>query len=329
MIDRLKAESRLVLDATLSPLAGSSFQPTGFPDLGAATFQRPGQPPGLLVESVQSMANHLEARGWDGPGRKPRPPLESLPYVAVESAEDGDFLTSSRLEPHRLAAAYIREADIEGTAGTAWLGSRLGLKAGKPLDWAHIYRAVFELDPLCLIHGVFFSAKPWTGNPKVRRAVSAVVEARDVSPLVSGGLKRDDVAVKSEVGRGAEEGYGFVPFGRTEWTAREIRLTAVIDLSQIRGYGLGDEAERLLTLVALWEVSSLLSEPLRLRTACDLDIEAVRTRRPSGFELGSPADLAAEIAAVTEQVPAGPWRARWPAASVKKPVEAAPATAST
>jgi CRISPR-associated protein Csb1 len=32
--------TRLVFDAELTPLMGSSFQPTGFPDVGAATFTR-------------------------------------------------------------------------------------------------------------------------------------------------------------------------------------------------------------------------------------------------------------------------------------------------
>ena len=32
---------RTVLEADLAPLAGSLFQPTGFPDLGAAEFERP------------------------------------------------------------------------------------------------------------------------------------------------------------------------------------------------------------------------------------------------------------------------------------------------
>ena len=52
---------RQFLDVELAPVAGSRFQPTGFPDLGAATFDRPG-PNGdwvksLLVESAQSIAN--------------------------------------------------------------------------------------------------------------------------------------------------------------------------------------------------------------------------------------------------------------------------------
>jgi CRISPR-associated protein Csb1 len=246
------------------------------------------------------MTNHFEALGWDGPARQPRAPLAGLPYIEVAD-EDGAFLTSSRLEPHRLAAAYVRDAKIDGKGGTEWIGERLGLLPGKPLDWPQIYKALFELDPLCLVHGVFFSDKKWHGNPKVRRALTAVIEAHDIEEVVSGGLKRDDVQFKSDAkgGRGAEEGYGFVPFGRTEYTAASIELTAVVDLEQIRGYGLGEEPTRLLTLLALWEIQGLLAQPLRLRTACDLAVVNVAVARPEDFALPATDELAHAIEQTT------------------------------
>lgn len=321
MIAALEDEPRLVIDARLEPVLGSTFQPTGFPDLGAATFQRPGDPPALLVESVQSLVNHFEAVGWDELGGEPREPITGLPYLRVVHAEDERYLTSSRTEPHRLAAAYIRDAEIDGAKGTDWIADRLGLESGRPLDWPHIHAALLQLDPLCLLHGVFFSDKAWHGNPKVRRALAAVIEAHDVAPAISGGLKRDDVAFKQGAegqGRGAEEGYGFVPYGRTEYTAREIVLTASIDLAQIRGYGLDEPTTRLLTLIALWELARLLEQPLRLRTACDLDVASVAARRPGGFSLPSAADLGAEIEArgVSFDAP-GARVVRWPAAKAK------------
>ena len=67
--DALKDQPRLLLKAKLQPVQGSRFQPTGFPDLGAATFDAPNGDNGskkmLLVESAQSMANRLEAVCWD------------------------------------------------------------------------------------------------------------------------------------------------------------------------------------------------------------------------------------------------------------------------
>jgi CRISPR-associated protein Csb1 len=306
MIDTLRGESRLILKATLKPVAGSSFQPTGFPDLGPAEFERPradGQPPekALLVESVQSMANRLEDVGWDGTTQKPVKQIASLPYVEVrEKGGDRRFLTSSRLEPHRLAGAYIRSSAIDGSRGDAWLAERAGVQNGPPLDWRSLYRFLFHLDPLCLIHGVFFSSPEWkkVGNPRVRRAVTAVIEAHGVRPLVSGGVKRDDVNPTTGENRDSSEGFGFVPFGRTEFTAEDIELSAVVDVEQLRGYGLGDDETDLLTAVALWEVRSLLDRPLRLRTACDLELDGEPAMtRPEGWELPSCADLESAIAA--------------------------------
>ena len=62
--------ARLLLDVALEPAIGTRFQPTGFPDIGAAEFERPvrngdGVPTwerSLLVESAQSMANRLRER---------------------------------------------------------------------------------------------------------------------------------------------------------------------------------------------------------------------------------------------------------------------------
>jgi len=316
MLEALEGAPRLLVDAILAPIASTTFQPTGFPDLGAAEFQRPGSPPSLLVESVQSLANHFESLGWDDSERLPINALARLPFVEVVHSDDGRFLTSSRLEPHRLAAAYVREATISGSTGAALIAERLGLQKETPLDWPRIYRTVLQLDPLCLLHGVFFSAQAWHGNPKVRRALTAVIEATDVAPAVSGGLKRDDVQFTSAEGRGAEEGYGFVPFGRTEYTAGEIRFRAVVDLAQIRGYGLTDPETRLLELIAIWELAALLSGPLRLRTACDLDPQRIEIRRPEGFALPAAEDLLLEVESAAVAVHfdnPGALRASWPA----------------
>src|SRR5947209_19667897 len=63
-LSELDKASRLLLTVPLQPVQGDRFQPTGFPSLGAATYQtREG--PKLLVESAQSMANRLETTCWD------------------------------------------------------------------------------------------------------------------------------------------------------------------------------------------------------------------------------------------------------------------------
>lgn len=262
--------TRLTLE--LTPIAGARFQPTGFPDLGAATFERANDDGELLlVESVQSMANHLESTTWDTALREPAAPVADLPYVRVVDTT-GAFLTSSRLEAHRLAAAYILDGKIDGADARPALQERFNLAKGKPLDMRHIAREVFRLDPLSLIHGVFFAQSAWPWQPKIARAMTSFVEATNVRAAVSGGVKKDSVHNETVPGRSSAEGYGMVPHSRVEYTAAAIRLYTVIDEQQIASYGLSGPATELLSALAWWELATLCDGGFRLRTACDLVI---------------------------------------------------------
>lgn len=265
------------LDVRLEPLVGERFQPTGFPDVGPALFQRPVGEDGwqdcLLLESAQSMANHLEATSWDEGLQTPVPAFAGMPYVRVIGA-DGDYLTSSRTEAHRLAAGFVKDSALDGVNMKDVIRQRLGLRDDSPRAPRDVALAVFALDPMCLVHGVFFaeSAKVWPGQPKVARALTAFVEAHDVRPAVSGGVKRDDVRHSVADTGGAAEGYGFVPFHRTEYVARDIVASFALDLDQLASYGLPEPATALLATAARWEVRRLLDGGFRPRTACDLAI---------------------------------------------------------
>jgi CRISPR-associated protein Csb1 len=262
---------RHIFNVALEPVAGSRFQPTGFPDLGTGTFKKPtssGWVDAILVESEQSMANHLEGTAWED--EKPHPAVSGLPYVRVE-ASTGEYLTSSRTEAHRLSSAFIRESKMtDGSETIDFLKSALNLRDDKPLSGRHIAAAVLKLDPFCLVHGVFFADPKLPGQPKITRALTSFVEAEDVRPAEYGGVKKDDVRHKNAEDGGSGEGYGSIPFHRTMWTARSITGSFVIDLDQIRSYGLDANATRLIEVIALWEVRALLDGGLRLRTMCDL-----------------------------------------------------------
>lgn len=265
------------LDVRMQPLAGARFQPTGFPDVGPALFQRPMGESGwqdcLLLESAQSMANHLEATSWDDGLQAPVPAFRGLPYVRVVGP-DGGYLTSSRTEAHRLAAGFVKDSTLADVNMKDVIRERLGLRDDSPLAPRDIARAIFALDPMCLVHGVFFAenAKVWPGQPKIARALTAFVEAHDVRPAVSGGVKRDDVRHSVADTGGAKEGYGFVPFHRTEYVAREIVASFALDLDQLASYGLPEPATALLATAARWEVRRLLDGGFRPRTACDLAV---------------------------------------------------------
>lgn len=270
---------RQLFDIDLVPVAGERFQPTGFPDIGTALFTRPNRTPdglswvdSLIVESTQSMANHLEGTGWDRGNNTPVGALSGLPYVRVLDV-DGGYLTSSRSEAHRLASAFIKDSTLDGVDMKKVIRDRLGLVDDRPLAPRAIAAAVFALDPLCLLHGVFFaeSAKVWPGQPKIQRAISAFVEAVDVRRADYGGVKRDGVrhAIEGDAG-GSSEGYGSIPYHRTDWVAGRILGSFCIDLAQIDSYGLGEAASELLAAIARWEIRSLLDGGMRFRTACDL-----------------------------------------------------------
>jgi CRISPR-associated protein Csb1 len=290
--------TRRIYDVELTPVLGSSFQPTGFPDVGAATFTRfdHGEPvPSLLVESVQSMANRLEATTWNAALDEPVTLLAPLPWVRVVRAGSDEFLTASRLEAHRLASPFIHVATLDGRPMFEVIRERLGLAKDTPLHRRSMAAAIAAMDPFCLLHGVFFAQKEWYGQPRFERAVSAVIEAHDVSRVVSGGRKADIVRhqLDAEVG-GTAEGYGSVPFHRTEWTAKRILASFVVDTQLLRSYGLPAPATELLETLALWEIRTLLDGGLRLRTACDLEITGeIRARR--GATLPSKDDLDTQV----------------------------------
>lgn len=267
----------------LKVAAGDRFQPTGFPDLGAALFSRPVGADGwqecLHVESPQSMANHLESATWDEPAQDQVAALGAVPFVRVVTP-DGEFATCSRTEPHRLASAYIMDSIIEGTEqqkGSAWLPGKLGVEAEKPLDHRRLARAIYSLDPLSLIHGVFFAQNKsagWSRQPKIARAVTAFIDASDVMPAVSGGVKTDYVSTE---GGSADKGYGMVPHSRVEYTARDITAYVTVDHEQLRAYGLGDVETELLEAIIEFELASLFGQDsLRLRTACEFVVDESR-----------------------------------------------------
>ncbi len=268
---------RTVIQCDLEPVAGSRFQPTGFPDLGAAVFDRPngnGVQRSLLVESAQSMAHHLAGTLWDSGADEPIELIADLPWIKVVAADDQRYLTSSRTESHRLASAFVKDSLLDAESMVDVIKKRLRLRDDTPLAPREIARAIFSLDPLCLLHGVFFADPRWPGQPRIARAITGMVEAYDVSEAVSGGVKRDLVrhALNRETEGGTQEGYGTVPFQRVEFTAGDITASFVIDLDQLDSYGLDAAARDLLEALALYEIRSLLDHGLRLRTACDLAV---------------------------------------------------------
>lgn len=270
--------SRLLFEIPLRPLQGQRFQPTGFPGLGAATFQT-ANGASLLVESAQSMANRLELTCWDEASHDLKAELKGLSHVRV--SRKGAFLTDTLLESHRLNSPYLLEGKDKPLF--AALKTELGGLEEGPIDRHKLAAALLKFDIGSLLHGVFLAKKELAGGRlRIARALSAFIEADGVRVAASGGVKNDHVNPSGDT----KAGYGNVPFARDEFTAERITLYVNLDLGQIRGYGLGKEVERLLILLALYKLRLLLDGSLRLRTACDLEAATVVVAtRPAGFAL--------------------------------------------
>ncbi len=290
-LSKLNGCHDLLFAIPLKVRQGYRFQPTGFPDLGAAEFDTP-QGRSLLVESAQSMANRLEAVCWDERNNDLIEELRGLSHVRV-TRNDGSksFLTSSVLEAHRLNSPYI-EKSSDGLH--AKIKKEIGIERSGPLDRPQLFKTLLKYDVGSLLHGVFLESMD--GRLRVARAISTFIEADGVKVAASGGVKNDWVQpAKDEAGgRTASEGFGNLPFPRDEYTAEAITLYASIDLAQIRGYGLGDDATEMLILLALFKLRAFIDSPMRLRTACTFELEkdgAIESTNVSGFTLPTRKEL--------------------------------------
>ena len=287
----LSGKPRLLIESTLKPVQGTRFQPTGFPNLGHAAYETPdGAGQVVLVESAQSMANRLEAVCWDDVADDWVPPLKGLPFIKVVRP-DGMAVTNSVLEAHRINSEYIaRTNEFKDTVEKA-----IGFEKDRPFDFRRqLAPALLRFDINSLIHGVFL--EEIAGVIRLPRTLSAFVEADGVTIAASGGVKINRVEPTLKAGEGN------VPYSRDEYAARRIAAYFNLDLRQIRSFGLGEDVEKLLISVALFKIQKFLTEGLRLRTACDLDLIEHRVTRPAAFALPSLDVLCDELPQMIEAV---------------------------
>lgn len=280
-LESLQNVPRLLLTIPLKPQQGPRFQPTGFPSLGAATYQTP-EGTSLLVESAQSMANRLEMTCWDEARQDVVAPVQGISHVRVK--RNGQFFTDTILEAHRINSPYLLEGSDKNFIQE--LKKALGGLDEGPVNRRKLAEVLFRYDIGSLLHGVFLAKKELAGGRlRFARALTAFVEADDARVAASGGVKNDHVNPSGDT----KQGFGNVPFARDEYTASRIHLYVNLDLAQLRGYGLDENATRLLTLLALYKVRRLLEGEMRFRTACDFTplSREVHAERPDGWTLPS------------------------------------------
>jgi CRISPR-associated protein Csb1 len=223
-----------------------------------------------------------------------------LPFIVVKRP-GGASLTNSLLEAHRINSPYILEGQDQ-TVFNMLKRDVAGMKEG-PVDIRMLARTVFKYDVNAILHGVFLAKSDLAGGRlRQPRVLSGFIEARNIRAVESGGVKNDRVNPSGET----RQGFGNVPFHRTEFTAEKITAYFNLDVSLLRGYGFGDDATDLLIAPALLKIRRLLSDGLRLRTACDLEpTNGLVVTRPSGLVVAEEQDLVetiqAKIAACQQQ----------------------------
>lgn len=277
----LENAPRLLLKATLEPVQGTRFQPTGFPEIGAAQYEGPDGTPMLLVESAQSVANRLEEVCWDKVTDDWVPELRGLSVVKVLD-ENSEPLTNSVLEAHRINSPYI----LEGKDKRVFehLKHQLADMEEGIVNLSKLAEVLLKMDVNALLHGIFLAKKDLAGGRlRLPRALSGFIEAKGAKVAASGGVKNDSVNPAGDTSKG----FGNVPFPRDEFVSSEIAAYFNLDLAQLRGYGFPAEVHNLLVALALFKIQRFLDVGLRLRTACDLDCKSTEVQRPDGFELPS------------------------------------------
>lgn len=280
----LADKSRLLFDIELRPVQGKRFQPTGFPGLGAAEFNV-GTTKYVLVESAQSMANRFEAVCWDNNEQDLVSVLRGLSHITVND-KNGEFLTDSILEAHRLNSPYILEnPNVELTDQI-----KKDLEVdNSPVSIPRFASVLLEYDANALVHGLFISKKDIAGGRyRLPRALSAFIEAEKVNIAASGGVKNDAVNPSGDTGKG----FGNVPFSRDEYSAEKIYLYVNLDLTQLRGLRLAEQVVEMLILLSLYKLSAFINRGMRLRTACDFElVNSQVTSRDGQFHLPELSDI--------------------------------------
>lgn len=292
----LQSAPRLLIEADLQPLQGARFQPTGFPDLGAAVYDGPNGKRLLLVESAQSMANRLETVCWNSVTNDWVEPLKNLPLVKVVDKQ-GKPLTNTVLEAHRLNSPYILEG--KDTSVFDMLKKELAEMDEGPVDIRKLAAVVLKYDSNALLHGIFLAKSQLAGGRlRLPRMLSAFIEAEDVNLAQSGGVKNDHVNPSGDTAKG----FGNVPYSRDDYSAPKITAYFNVDLAQIRGFGLGQNVEQLLIGLALYKIRRFLDEGLRLRTACDLEVRQLTLTRPQSWLLPERVALETALPSLIEKV---------------------------
>ena len=148
-MSELKNTSRILFAVKLEPRQGKRFQPTGFPDLGAAEIPLHSGSRSLLVESPQSMAKRMQLVCLNDKQDDFVEPLDGLSIIKVK--KDKKNLTTSVSESHRAASYYIIGGKDEKIKKKL---EDLEEKYVNGVNIEETAKLLFSLDINSLLHGI-------------------------------------------------------------------------------------------------------------------------------------------------------------------------------
>ena len=263
-----------------------TFVPAGFADVGHSVVRDASSGENLvIVDSVQSLANHLEATLVQEPGQLIAG-LEALPYLRLTLTDvEGRTRISSSLElAHRLASGWFCKAKDFAEFQSALV---------KDIKDNGIAAATFRRCPNSLLHGVFYSqlAELDPNIAKSPRLLSAEVVAKGAQSITDGGVAKDPLVVKGDFdwqavfappekdsAKAGESkvsalGVGYIVHRHQAFIAREIELSVYLAEGRIKRLPLLEPAREVLRLLARTKLALLLAEPLDLRAHCIFQVK--------------------------------------------------------
>jgi CRISPR-associated protein Csb1 len=231
----------------------------------------------VIVDSVQSLANHLESTLVAEPGQAIEG-LQAMPYIRLTITDPaGRTRRTSSLElPHRLASGWFCKAkELKGFQE----------ELAKDILDNGIAVATFRRCPNSLLHGVFYSQLEGLDPnvAKTPRLLTAEVVAKGAQSVSDGGVAKDPLFpsgdgfdVEALVGakaKAAEVGAGYIPYRHQAFIAEEIELSIYLAEGRMARLPLPDPAREVLRLLARLKLARLLAEPLDLRAHCIFEVE--------------------------------------------------------
>ena len=262
--------NRIIIEASLKPIF-STIQPASFPGMNHGLYLEPiSNQQCLIVDTPQSVGNHLEAVSWNHLEQKLAQTLTGLPYIELINKMTGRIVASSLTLNHRLGSGYLalhKESPLKDILI-------------KEINVNGLYPTLFKYDPNSIIHGCFINRIGGNEVYKVPRILTGRIEAKNVVAVSMGGASKDPLSAsgkewdmsffekdKSKEGdKTSTYGLGNLPYDRDEYACESIAAKFIINCDLIAATGLPTKAQELLKAISQWKILKFLHGTIRLRS---------------------------------------------------------------